>query len=58
MFIDLHEKALQLLNLLANSIHDRSPNTQLPFFFSISEIDLTKDWLFHLVGELGSRNVE
>ncbi len=41
----LHLKALDLLNKLANSIHDReSPNLN-QFFFSVDDIKVCEQWL-------------
>ena len=58
MQIDLHDKALNLLNMLANSIHDRNPNTLAPFFFSTNEIQLVEDWLRHFANQVVSPQKE
>ena len=56
MSIDIHYKALQLLNILANSLLDRQNIEQKTFFFSTIEIDATKDWLLKFVEELEKGN--
>lgn len=40
----IHDKSIDLLNNLANSLYDRDKNTNC-IFFSINEIDLVKNWL-------------
>lgn len=56
MEIDIHHMALELLNLLANSIHDRSTTSSTPFFFSIAEIEQTEYWLRQFVKEIENNN--
>lgn len=50
--MDLHKKSLQLLEKLANSIHDREPKNLMPFFFNIAEINVAEEWLREFVKEL------
>ncbi len=52
MEIDLNAKAQQLLETLANSVHDRDPKNPNPFFFSISEIHAAHRWLCDFVQEV------
>lgn len=52
MSIDLYAKSQQLLESLANSIHDREPKTLEPFCFSMQEIYLTERWLKGLMQEI------
>jgi hypothetical protein len=51
MQIDLHGKALQLLEALANSIHDREIKSPNPFFFSGHEIEVAEKWLLEFMRE-------
>lgn len=50
--MDLHAKSQQLLEALANSIHDRDPRSLDPFFFNIAEIHVAEAWLSEFVKEL------
>lgn len=52
MSIDLYSKSQQLLESLANSIHDRDQKSINPFCFSINEIHLTEKWLSDLIKEV------
>jgi hypothetical protein len=52
MQIDLHEKSQNLLETLANSIHDREPKSQNPFFFNIAEIQAAEKWLQEFIKEI------
>jgi hypothetical protein len=52
MQIDLQRKAQELLEMLANSIHDRDPKASHPFFFSIAEIQTAELWLAKFIHEL------
>lgn len=52
MTIDLHAKSHDLLETLANSIHDREPKNLNPFFFNISEIQTAERWLLNFVREI------
>ena len=49
---DLHAKSQQLLETLANSIHDRDPKSVNPFFFNIAEIQVAEEWLKEFVREI------
>ncbi len=50
--MDLHAKSFQLLETLANSIHDRDPKNPNPFFFSLTEVHVAEQWLRDLEKEL------
>ncbi len=52
MEINIHSKSHQLLENLANSIHDRDPKTPNPLFFSINEIHLVEAWLRGIFEEI------
>jgi hypothetical protein len=52
MQIDLHFKAQNLLESLANSIHDRDPQSSNPFWFNTAEVQLTEKWLHEFVLDL------
>lgn len=54
MSIDLHAKSQELLETLANSIHDREPKNLSPFFFNIAEIHAAERWLSDFVKEIKS----
>ena len=48
--MDVHAKSQQLLESLANSIHDRSENSK--FVFNISEVHITEEWIKNLINEI------
>ncbi len=50
--MDLHVKSQELLEALANSIHDRDPKNPNPFFFSISEIHVAEAWLQRFIEDV------
>jgi hypothetical protein len=52
MNIDLHAKSQDLLETLANSIHDREPKSTSPFFFNINEIHVAEKWLKEFLNEV------
>ena len=52
MRIDLHAKSQQLLETLANSVHDRDPKNLNPFFFNIAEIHVAEQWLRDFIEEI------
>lgn len=52
MPIDLYAKSQQLLEMLANSIHDRDPKTPNPFFFNITDIQEAERWLKEFMKEV------
>lgn len=52
MQIDFHTKSQQLLEALANSIHDRDRNSVNPFCFNIAEVHVTEKWLNEFIDEI------
>ncbi len=50
--MDLHAKSQQLLETLANSVHDRDPKQMNPFFFNIAEIQVAEKWLEEFIKEI------
>jgi hypothetical protein len=43
--IDYHAKAMELLEQVANSVHERDPKNPNLLSFTRSEIDLVEAWL-------------
>lgn len=43
--MDLHAKAIELLEKVANSVHERDPKNPNLLCFSINEVHLVKKWL-------------
>lgn len=52
MTIDLNAKSQELLEKLANSIHDRESKSITPFFFNINEIHVAENWLEEFIKEI------
>ncbi len=52
MTIDLYAKAQNLLETLANSIHDRENKPIEPFFFSVNEVVAAEKWLHGFIEEM------
>lgn len=52
MQIDLYVKSQQLLEALANSIHDREQKSNTPFFFNIQEVHIAERYLKELIKEV------
>ncbi len=52
MGINLYEKSHDLLELLANSIHDREPTSNSPFSFNVADIHAAEKWLTEFVNEI------
>ena len=50
--MDLRSKSLKLLELLANSIHDRDTTNHNLFFFTVSEVNVAEKWLNELAEDL------
>lgn len=50
MPLDLHSESSQLLEMLANSIHDRNPQNEFikNFSFHLNEIHLVEKWIREL----------
>lgn len=45
MTIDYHAKAMELLEQVANSVHERDPKNPNLLSFTRSEIELVEGWL-------------
>jgi len=45
MDIDIYAKSVQLLERVANSVHDRDPKNPNLLTFSLSEIHIVEEWL-------------
>lgn len=52
MAIDIYAKSVQLLERVANSVHDRDPKNPNLLTFSLSEIHIVEEWIRELVEEL------
>lgn len=51
--MDLHAKAKELLEKVANSVHERDLKNPNLLCFSIQEVDLVEKWLGDFVQEQG-----
>ncbi len=51
MEIDLHSKAVQLLEKIANSVHEREPKNPNLLCFSTTEVQVVENWLQEFVEE-------
>lgn len=51
MDINLHLKAVHLLNEIANSVHERDPKNTNLLCFSTTEVQLVEKWLGDFVKE-------
>ncbi len=51
MQIDLHSKAVHLLEKIANSVHERDPNNPNLLCFSKTEVQVVEEWLQDFVRE-------
>jgi len=49
--MDFYFKSQNLLETLANSIHDRDPKNLNPFFFNIAELQIAEKWLLDFAKE-------
>lgn len=52
MAIDIYAKSVQLLERVANSVHDRDPKNPNILTFSISEIHIVENWIKELLKEI------
>lgn len=52
MPIDIYFKSVQLLERVANSVHERDPKNPNLLFFSTSEVQVVEDWIRELLAEL------
>lgn len=51
MALYLHDKALDLLEKIANSVHERDPNNPNLLCFSKTEVQVVEEWLIDFVEE-------
>ena len=51
MNIDLHSKAIHLLEKIANSVHERDPKNPNLLCFSSAEVVVVEEWLKDFVEE-------
>ena len=42
---ELREKSTQLLEKIANSVHEREPKNPNLYFFTVTEVNLVEEWL-------------
>jgi hypothetical protein len=52
MPIDIYAKSVQLLERVANSVHDRDPKPPNLLSFSMNEIHIVEEWIKELLKEL------
>jgi len=52
MTVDIHAKSLQLLELIANSVHERDNQKTYLLCFSTSEVKVVEQWIGEFVDEL------
>ncbi len=58
MDLDLHTKAQQLLETLANSIMDREPKIIPPFFFNAHDRETAEIWLEHFLRDFIKNHID
>lgn len=51
MVIDLHLKAVHLLEKIANSVYERDPKNPNLICFSASEVQVVEEWLKDFIEE-------
>jgi hypothetical protein len=49
MLPDIHLKALEILNILVNSVHERDQKNTNPLFFTSKEVALTEEWIAEFI---------
>jgi hypothetical protein len=52
MYIDIYAKSVQLLERVANSVHDRDPKNPNILNFSIKEIHIVEEWMRELINDV------
>jgi hypothetical protein len=52
MDIDIYAKSVELLERVANSVHDRDPKNHNLLTFSLNEIHIVEDWIRELIREV------
>lgn len=55
MTIDIYAKSVQLLERVANSVHERDPKNPNLLCFSTSEVQVVEEWLEEFIKELDSK---
>jgi len=50
--LDLHLKAVDLLEKIANSVHDRCQNSTNLLCFSANEVELVEQWLINFTEDI------
>lgn len=55
MEIDIHSKAVNLLERIANSVHERDPTNVNLSCFSSAEVKVVQQWLEEFVHENGNQ---
>lgn len=51
MEIDIHSKAVHLLEKIANSVHERDPKNPNLLCFSTTEVQVVEQWLKDFIEE-------
>jgi len=51
MSIDLYAKAVNLLEQIANSVHERDPKNPNLLCFSTAEVQVVEEWLKNFIDE-------
>lgn len=52
MVIDLHAKSIELLEIVANSVHERDPKHANLLCFSSNEVLVVEEWIREFIKEL------
>ncbi len=52
MAINTYAKSVQLLERIANSVHERDPKIFHQLFFNMSEVLLVQEWIHELIKEV------
>lgn len=52
MNIDIYAKSVQLLERVANSVHERDPKNANLLCFSTNEVQVVEEWINELLNEL------
>lgn len=52
MTIDIYAKSVQLLERVANSVHERDPKNPNLLCFSTNEVQVVEEWMREFIKEL------
>ncbi len=52
MAIDIYAKSVQLLERVANSVHEREPKNANLLFFNANEVQVVEEWIKELLTEI------